>query len=116
MVEALPWATHPDPLNALSIPTWIVHFSSVFEFLFAMTLVWRYAAVTGNDKWKGLAWGMVPLYASGIAACTDHFFYNDPRLQGVVTTQVRRFVCEEGDTLSVRQMQSDCLLYIVGLF
>lgn len=39
-------------MNALSIPTWAVHFSSVFEFVFAMNLIWQYAAVTGNEKWK----------------------------------------------------------------
>ena len=85
--ESLPFLTHSEPLNALSLPTWLVHFSSVFEFLFAMNLIWKYAEVTKNEKWKGLTWGMIPLHASGIAACTDHFFYNDPRLQGVVTTQ-----------------------------
>ena len=32
--------------------------------------------VTGNEKWKGLTWGMLPLHASGLAACTYHFFFN----------------------------------------
>ena len=87
IANVLPFVNHAEPANALSIPTWLVHFSSVFEFLFAMSLIWRYSEVTGNEKWKGLTWGMVPLHASGIAACTDHFFYNDPRLQAVVTSQ-----------------------------
>ena len=75
-VTALPWAFHAEPANALSLPTWAIHFSSVFEWLFAMQLVWKYADVTGNEKWKGLTWGMLPLHASGLAACTYHFFYN----------------------------------------
>ena len=33
------------------------------------------------------AWGMLPLHASGIAACTYHFFYNPSSLQFLVTTQ-----------------------------
>jgi Protein of unknown function (DUF2499) len=87
MTAALPWVSHPEPENALSIPTWMIHFSSVFEYLFAMNLVWQYSETTGNQKWKGLTWGMLPLHASGICACTYHFFYNDPSLQFLVTSQ-----------------------------
>jgi len=87
LTESLPWVTHSEPTNALSIPTWAIHFSSVFEFLFAMDIIWNYAKTTGNEKWKGLTWGMLPLHASGIAACTYHFFYNTSSLQSLVTTQ-----------------------------
>lgn len=76
-----------EPVNALSIPTWAVHFSSVAEFIFAMGLVWRLAETTGNEKWKGLAWGMLPSHASGVAACTYHFFYNAAALKFLVTLQ-----------------------------
>jgi hypothetical protein len=62
MTASLPWVTHAEPVNALSIPTWMIHFSSVFEYLFAMNLVWQYAETTGNEKWKGLTWGMLPLH------------------------------------------------------
>lgn len=86
-VAQFPWATHAEPVNALSIPTWAIHFSSVYEFLFAMALIWQFAATTGNERWKGLTWGMLPLHASGICACTYHFFYNAPSLQFLVTTQ-----------------------------
>jgi hypothetical protein len=86
-VASLPWVTHEDPINSLSIPTWIIHFSSVIEYLVAMNLVWNYAEVTGNEKWKGLTWGMLPLHASGICACTYHFFYNVSVLQVLVSMQ-----------------------------
>ena len=49
--EYLP-SMRPEPANALSIPTWAIHFSSVFEWIFAMNVLWRYAEVTGNEKWK----------------------------------------------------------------
>ena len=78
---------HAEPTNALSVPTWAIHFSSVFEYLFAMGMVWQMAALSGNPRWKGLTWGMLPLHASGIAACTYHFFYNDPNLQFIVALQ-----------------------------
>lgn len=87
LTTSLPWVTHPEPANALSIPTWAIHFSSVIEYLVAMHLVWNYADVTGNEKWKGLTWGMLPLHASGICACTYHFFYNPSSLQFLVSMQ-----------------------------
>eukprot|EP00571_Detonula_confervacea_P017770 CAMPEP_0172311554 /NCGR_PEP_ID=MMETSP1058-20130122/15112_1 /TAXON_ID=83371 /ORGANISM="Detonula confervacea, Strain CCMP 353" /LENGTH=567 /DNA_ID=CAMNT_0013024777 /DNA_START=35 /DNA_END=1738 /DNA_ORIENTATION=+ len=86
-VLSLPFVQHSEPVNALSIPTWAIHFSSVFEYLFAMDTIWRFAETTDNPKWKGLTWGMLPLHASGIAACTYHFFYNPSSLQFVVELQ-----------------------------
>jgi len=76
-----------EPANALSIPTWAIHFSSVFEWIFAMGMVNQYAKATGNDKWRYLTYGMLPLHASGVAACTYHFFYNSPDVGFLVTLQ-----------------------------
>ena len=52
-----------------------------------MTVLWNFAEVTDNPKWKGMTWGMLPLHASGLAACTYHFFYNNPNLQFLVSLQ-----------------------------
>lgn len=38
---------HAEPSNALSLPTWAIHVSSVIEWTAAMALVWRYADVSG---------------------------------------------------------------------
>eukprot|EP00802_Teleaulax_amphioxeia_P012127 Tamp_12165.p1 GENE.Tamp_12165~~Tamp_12165.p1 ORF type:complete len:444 (-),score=93.44 Tamp_12165:509-1693(-) len=78
---------YEEPENALSIPTWAIHFSSVFEWIFAMRLVWDYAEVSKDESWKGLTWGMLPLHASGLAACTYHFFYNSSDLSFLVALQ-----------------------------
>jgi len=86
-VEQLPWVAHAEPVNALTIPTWAIHFSSVFEYLFAMNLIWRYSETTNNPAWKGMTWGMLPLHASGMCACTYHFFYNPSTLQFLVSMQ-----------------------------
>ncbi|KAL7529061.1 hypothetical protein ACHAXR_002773 [Thalassiosira sp. AJA248-18] len=73
----LPWtATHPDPENSLTIACWIIHITSLVEFLVAMGFCWRWADVTDNPRWKGLTWGLIPLHSSGITACTYHLFYN----------------------------------------
>jgi len=78
---------HAEPANALSLPTWIIHVSSLIEWLVAMGLIWEYADVTGIRAYKGLTWGMVPSHASGIAACTFHLFYNAPQLSAIVASQ-----------------------------
>lgn len=74
-------AFHAEPSNALSLPTWAIHTSSVIEWVVAMMLMWRYADATGNQRWKGMTWGMLPFLASAMCACTWHFFYNNPELE-----------------------------------
>jgi len=74
-----------EPVNALSVPNWIVHWSTVFEFLFAMTLAWRYADASGNPRWKGLTWGMLPSSISSVCALTFHVFYN--QIPWILTAQ-----------------------------
>lgn len=69
-------ASHPEPENALTIATWIIHISSLVEFLVAMGFCWRWSDATCNPRWKGLTWGLLPLHSSGITACTYHLFYN----------------------------------------
>jgi Protein of unknown function (DUF2499) len=78
---------HMEPSNALSLPTWAVHTSSVIEWLAGMSLMWRYGEVSGNTRWKGMTWGMLPCLGSAMCACTWHFFYNAPELEFLVTLQ-----------------------------
>lgn len=95
-------AVEAEPVNALSVPTWVVHFSSVFEFVLAMSLAWRYAETSGNPKWKGLAWGMAPGQASGIAACSYHVFYN--QVPWILTAQAA-LTCVGNTTLALAAMR-----------
>lgn len=53
-----------EPANALSLPTWAIHVSSVVEWCAAMGLFVRLAAVRGEPAMAGMAWGMVPLLVS----------------------------------------------------
>ncbi|CAL6358457.1 unnamed protein product [Bathycoccus prasinos] len=80
-------AKHGEPGNALSLPTWVIHASSLIEWLVAMSLIWNYADVKKRPSYKGLTWGMVTSHASGLAACTFHVFYNSPALNSVVALQ-----------------------------
>ncbi len=76
-----------EPGNALSLPTWVVHTSSVIEWIVAIQLVLNYARVTGKREYNRLAYGMLPLHASSMCAVTYHFFYNAPALSALVTLQ-----------------------------
>lgn len=74
--QIVTFGSHVEPANALTVATWIIHISSLIEFLVAMGFAWRWADVVGNPTWKGLTWALIPLHSSGIAACTYHLFYN----------------------------------------
>ncbi|KAI3835453.1 hypothetical protein MKX03_034543 [Papaver bracteatum] len=76
-----------EPQNALSLPTWAIHVSSVVEWITAMILVWQYGEKSGCESWKGLSWGMVPLLGGAFCACTWHFFYNSESLSILVALQ-----------------------------
>ncbi|XP_064948863.1 uncharacterized protein LOC135598657 [Musa acuminata AAA Group] len=76
-----------EPENALSLPTWAIHVSSVIEWVIAMVLVWQYGEKSGFQTWKGLTWGMVPLLGGALCACTWHFFYNAESLEILVALQ-----------------------------
>ncbi|XP_073042954.1 uncharacterized protein [Primulina eburnea] len=76
-----------EPSNALSLPTWAIHVSSVAEWVIAMALVWQYGEKSGFESWKGLSWGMVPLLGGAFCACTWHFFYNSESLEMLVALQ-----------------------------
>ncbi|KAM1024715.1 hypothetical protein ACFX13_038736 [Malus domestica] len=76
-----------EPSNALSLPTWAIHVSSVVEWVTAMALVWQYGEKSGFESWKGLSWGMVPLLGGALCACTWHFFYNSDSLEVLVALQ-----------------------------
>ncbi|MEM8602574.1 MAG: DUF2499 domain-containing protein [Cyanobacteria bacterium P01_H01_bin.121] len=74
-------------MHALSIPTWIIHVSSVLEWIAAIWLIWRYAAYSGFPAWRALAWAMLPSLVSAMCACTWHFFDNPAALDWLVTLQ-----------------------------
>ena len=52
-----------------------------------MGFVSQYAQATGNERWRWLTYGMLPLHASGVAACSYHFFYNSADVGFLVAVQ-----------------------------
>jgi hypothetical protein len=75
------------PMQALSIPTWIIHVSSVTEWIAAIWLIWKYGEITHNIRWWALSFAMLPALVSAMCACTWHFFENTPSLDWLVTLQ-----------------------------
>ncbi|KRH98105.1 hypothetical protein CEP10_11380 [Cylindrospermopsis raciborskii S07] len=74
-------------MNALSIPTWIIHISSVIEWVVAISLIWKYGELTQNHSWRGFALAMIPALISALSACTWHYFDNPQSLEWLVTLQ-----------------------------
>lgn len=74
-------------MHALSIPTWIIHISSVIEWIAAIWLIWKYGEVTGNRAWWVLSFAMLPALVSAMCACTWHYFDNSESLEWLVTLQ-----------------------------
>ena len=59
----------------------------LLEWLVAMGLVWRIGIASGNRRWQGMTWAMIPSHTSGICACVYHFFYNAPSVGYIVLLQ-----------------------------
>jgi hypothetical protein len=74
-------------MNALSIPTWIIHTSSVIEWIAAIWMVWLYAEISGDKTWRWLSVAMFPALVSAMCACTWHFFDNPESLSWLVNLQ-----------------------------
>ncbi len=74
-------------MHSLSIPTWMVHISSVIEWIAAIWFIWLYAEVKRDRAWRWLSIGMLPSLVSAMCACTWHFFDNAPSLEWLVTFQ-----------------------------
>ena len=74
-------------MHALSIPTWIIHISSVLEWIAAIWLIWIYGEVSRNRAWRALSLAMLPALVSAMCACTWHFFDNAESIEWIVTLQ-----------------------------
>ncbi|MEB3161963.1 MAG: DUF2499 domain-containing protein [Prochlorothrix sp.] len=74
-------------MHALSIPTWIIHVSSVLEWAAAIWFIWQYGEVSSQKSWRALSWAMLPALVSAMCACTWHFFDNPDSLGWLVTLQ-----------------------------
>ncbi|WP_448526163.1 DUF2499 domain-containing protein [Parathermosynechococcus lividus] len=74
-------------MHALSLPTWVIHISSVLEWIAAIWFVQQLHRYRPQEGWQWLAWAMLPALVSAMCACTWHYFDNAPRLAWLVDLQ-----------------------------
>jgi hypothetical protein len=74
-------------MHVLSIPTWVVHITSVVEWIAAIWFIWQFAEFKGLTAWRTLSLAMLPALVSAMCACTWHFFDNAEHLAWLVTLQ-----------------------------
>jgi len=74
-------------MHILSFHTWVIHLSSVLEWLLAMAAVVAWGERRHEPVWRWLALAMVPALASALCACTWHLFDNSIDLHWLVTLQ-----------------------------
>ena len=74
-------------MHSLSLPTWVIHISSVIEWTLAIWLIWQYDKQNPDRGWRNLAWAMFPALVSAMCAVTWHFFDNADSLEWLVTVQ-----------------------------
>ena len=74
-------------MHELSLGTWFIHISTLFEWLLAIILIVKLANHTSNNGLRLLAVAMLPNLASAMAAITWHIFDNSKELYGLVFLQ-----------------------------
>jgi len=65
--------------------TWLIHLASVAEWAIALVLIWRFAAASGEPRWRGVAWAMAPALLGSLMVLTHHALANDPALNWLGT-------------------------------
>ena len=74
-------------MHALSLGTWLIHITTLLEWLLAIVLIVRWGITNQNQGFSYLALAMLPNLASAMAAITWHIFDNATSLYGLVYIQ-----------------------------
>ncbi len=74
-------------MHELSIATWFIHLTSLFEWIIAIFLISQYGKELNNIKIFLLALAMLPNLGSAMAAITWHIFDNADSLKLLVVIQ-----------------------------
>lgn len=74
-------------MHELSIVTWVIHISSVLEWIMAIFIIERISQRDNEDHLLFLGFAMIPNLISAMCAITWHIFDNQEGLYGLVTLQ-----------------------------
>ena len=74
-------------MHELSFGTWLIHISSVIEWIFAIFVIYKISTYKNYNLffWFGLA--MIPNLIGAMCAITWHIYDNSMQLYGLVTLQ-----------------------------
>ena len=74
-------------MHELSLGTWFIHISTLFEWTLAIVIIAKLGEVKANKALKFFSLAMLPNLISAMAAITWHIFDNSKDLQGLVVLQ-----------------------------
>ena len=74
-------------MHELSFGTWLIHISSVIEWIFAIFVIYKISTHKNYNLFFWLSLAMVPNLIGAMCAITWHIFDNQDSLYGLVTLQ-----------------------------
>ena len=74
-------------MHELSFGTWVIHISSVIEWIFAIFLINKISKFENYNLYFWLSIAMVPNLIGAMCAITWHIYDNQEALYGLVTLQ-----------------------------
>jgi hypothetical protein len=74
-------------LHELSFGTWLIHISSVIEWIYAIFIINKISNYKKLELFYWLSLAMIPNLIGAMCAITWHIFDNQPELYGLVTLQ-----------------------------
>ena len=74
-------------MHELSFGTWLIHISSVIEWIYAIFIIKKISNYNELDLYYWLSLAMIPNLIGAMCAITWHIFDNQSELYGLVTLQ-----------------------------
>ena len=74
-------------MHELSFGTWLIHISSVIEWIFAIFVIYKISTHKKYNLFFWLSIAMVPNLIGAMCAITWHIYDNQDSLYGLVTLQ-----------------------------
>ena len=74
-------------MHELSFGTWLIHISSVIEWIYAIFIINKISKFKKFDIYYWLSLSMIPNLIGAMCAITWHIFDNQAGLYGLVTLQ-----------------------------
>ena len=74
-------------MHELSFGTWLIHISSVIEWIYAIFIIKKISNFENYTNYFWLSLAMIPNFISAMCAITWHIYDNQQALYGLVTLQ-----------------------------